>query len=777
MRKSLKEIAKEKNKEVLIEEIVVNIPKENIEVYTKEVLIESINDGKVPCRGVLRNVPVTRYTENANGRIYGRALWENVVRSKVFEGSYALAGHPEDDGCPDKLCGIWKNLRTEDKHAIGDIYCVGPLGGLMMEAIQASGKIGFSTCGFGDFLEDSKTVNPESYEYQRTDWVLEPSQQVYATQENMEREAPEPEKKDKFIDSEEKNNKISENDFTNKYSKKSSIKQENKEDKYIKENITKGVKNMENLEKLYEANHKNQIKQLISEAREMVEVDKAIKKLSDLTVVDFELKKEVDNEIENLRVKLAEQKKNAEKNASEAIESVKKLTEALEVEKKKVTDFASKYNKAKSIVDSLGAKENSDPKKLKEEKQKMAEELKVAKENIRLMSEDIKAVEGIFASKTAKKLDVKNIKDVKQLCEDTIKRNKDLKFLYTSLKEAEKRIKSLEKIAENYGYIFEQDEVPMKKDDEILATEEDEDEEEKLEDDIMDSDVVPEDGETVIMSEPGDEIVEEDEYPNEDEVVEDIDVDTNNAPAAGEVTSLITSTEEPDTLPEDIDVDTNAVPEEGEMVVMDEDDEEVDDFPVEVSPEEAEKMEQEDSDIIPEKPTVEEEDVPVEDEVMPWEEEDMPKEDEVKVEQEDSMEKMPWEEDDEPMVDEPVEDEIVEQEEVPVEDEVVEEEEEEEDPKDKMAAVRAAKEESIAKRREINYFVTREIKKNSALKDVELALRKSNSLMEAMQKIDKFLSSKKDKPVKVRKSITESITKKKVVEVKKPSIHKYVFKK
>ena len=78
--KTLEEIAKEKGKQLLIENIVVPIPKENVIKYDKEFFVEA--SGKQhSCKGVLKDVPVTRYTENLNGRVYSKQLSQQLVLS------------------------------------------------------------------------------------------------------------------------------------------------------------------------------------------------------------------------------------------------------------------------------------------------------------------------------------------------------------------------------------------------------------------------------------------------------------------------------------------------------------------------------------------------------------------------------------------------------------------------------------------------------------------------------------------------------------------------
>ena len=52
--------------------------------------------------------------------------------------------------------------------------------------LEAGGKIGLSTSGFGEFKEDNQTIDPDTYELERVaDFVFNPSFQVYG--ENSDR--------------------------------------------------------------------------------------------------------------------------------------------------------------------------------------------------------------------------------------------------------------------------------------------------------------------------------------------------------------------------------------------------------------------------------------------------------------------------------------------------------------------------------------------------------------------------------------------------------------
>ena len=124
--------------------------------------------------------------ENLNGRIYGLDLWEKVIKEKQCENGVGLFDHPDNDGSVEKVWCIWRNTRlTDDKSlVVSDAYLVGQRGQEVLERLEAGGKIGLSTSGFGDFLEDKKTIDPKTFILERVaDYVLNPSYEVFGTQE------------------------------------------------------------------------------------------------------------------------------------------------------------------------------------------------------------------------------------------------------------------------------------------------------------------------------------------------------------------------------------------------------------------------------------------------------------------------------------------------------------------------------------------------------------------------------------------------------------------
>lgn len=140
-------------------------------------------------------VPISRYgVENANGRVYPKELWDNVVnnQSNIWKGGPMLQDHPADDsdGTPANICAIWLEARVGKPGPDGSGYVYGTLvpSGRLGEDLQdhlAHGlRAGTSSSGFGDLMSDGKTVDPKTFLIERlSDWVLTPSQGTYFTYE------------------------------------------------------------------------------------------------------------------------------------------------------------------------------------------------------------------------------------------------------------------------------------------------------------------------------------------------------------------------------------------------------------------------------------------------------------------------------------------------------------------------------------------------------------------------------------------------------------------
>ena len=187
--KSLKESV---NTNALIKE-VLSLRESAFSEAEKQILSKVVN--KLKENGItngpkLYKFPVARINDadhpNLNGRVYTRELWDNVINKQQdnWKGLCGLSDHPEGDdpGQFKQSSIVWLDMMIDDLNkivwAIGSF--VGQYGHLAQEIIEAGGRIGFSSSGFGELMMDGKTVNPDTYQIERVaDIVLNPSQGVY----------------------------------------------------------------------------------------------------------------------------------------------------------------------------------------------------------------------------------------------------------------------------------------------------------------------------------------------------------------------------------------------------------------------------------------------------------------------------------------------------------------------------------------------------------------------------------------------------------------------
>lgn len=192
MLKKYQEIAVRKGKTLLIESSWISKEKsflpeaKDIATYNKIPMREGMHEKYRSPIAIVRDVEVTKFVVNLNGRIYPRELWQRIMDTKAGERTYCLADHPEDEGSVTKLVGVWHNFRVTDDRGIADLYLIGKHGQDFYDALQAGGRCGISTVGYGELEDDEKTVVWDTYELARLgDWVMDPSQQVYAEAENL----------------------------------------------------------------------------------------------------------------------------------------------------------------------------------------------------------------------------------------------------------------------------------------------------------------------------------------------------------------------------------------------------------------------------------------------------------------------------------------------------------------------------------------------------------------------------------------------------------------
>lgn len=433
------------NKIKLVESVSLQVKKENIVSVDSTKLIEAQDGKPYNCRGILKNVPISKYTENANGRVYSRKLWENVKKQGIAEGTVALADHPEDDGSVINIAAVWKNLQLHKDFVTADCFLVGELGQTIFEAVQAGAKqIGLSSVGFGELSEaDGKTVNPDTYELQRTaDFVLNPSQGTFASYENIVSE---------FIQiTEHKDNiqNIIKNNNTNKLDNEI-IKEHFEEKNDMRE------KNIMN-DKIQIANLKNYVRTSLKEAQKNTNFKEAIE---DLVAVKEGIPIEMSDQISKVDEAISviqEKMENEIKQAKSAIEekdnSVKQLSEKVELADKAIAELKDQNKKLKAIIE-----KSQDSKQI----DILQESFETAKSDINQMMEDRENMEADIAQLLE---DRKNmLADITEFQKErkALKESKYKKVDSKKLKIAEAHIKKLEKILEDeYGYEFDDTEDP-----------------------------------------------------------------------------------------------------------------------------------------------------------------------------------------------------------------------------------------------------------------------------------------------------------------------------
>lgn len=134
------------------------------------------------CEGIY-TFPISRPNKkNLNERIYTSKLWEKVIKEKQADNSYGLIDHPEGDGSfKDAFC-VWRNVHfsPDRKLVLADAYLFGDHGKQVKAALEAGGKVGLSTVGYGDFKDDDSTIDENTYKLERVaDFVLNPSYEVF----------------------------------------------------------------------------------------------------------------------------------------------------------------------------------------------------------------------------------------------------------------------------------------------------------------------------------------------------------------------------------------------------------------------------------------------------------------------------------------------------------------------------------------------------------------------------------------------------------------------
>ncbi len=180
-------------KKKLIENFIVHSKPIEIRKVQESMRVVELDGRQYSCIAAY-TFPISRPgKKNLNNRIYGYALWDRMIRERQGERKFGVCDHPADtseqpDGSVLKTFCVWRNMRySEDKKLVlMDCYAFGEgTGQHFVDAIRAGGMPGFSSVGYGDFLEDGVTIDPETYELDRpADWVMNPSYEVFGSIED-----------------------------------------------------------------------------------------------------------------------------------------------------------------------------------------------------------------------------------------------------------------------------------------------------------------------------------------------------------------------------------------------------------------------------------------------------------------------------------------------------------------------------------------------------------------------------------------------------------------
>jgi hypothetical protein len=447
----LQELAKKKGKLLLIEESTVSLSNKSLLVERKNFKQFSEFSDNVPdgCIAILRDVPVTKFTKNLNGRIYPKKLWEKVYNEGTAENTLSLADHPEDDGSITRICGLWKNFRVRAEDAVADWYLIGKWGDIILSVLKLGGKIGTSSVGFGELDSDEATVIWDTYELVRLgDAVLEPSQGVYATSKNLGIEPHEELENYDLYESTKKPilSSIFGNLSTNK--------------------IDRGVSKMDKAQELHLI---NTVKLRFNEAckkQSLIEKNRELQDiLADVPENLTEIRSRIQKEIDSTNLALSEGFTASKKKAETASAQLAILKEKFEIASSALDVIKSRYQEVKNRINIYSQNEKlmkKDIKQLLKDRKLMEADLKkllslykeqkrkisLFSENSRLKSKDIK---NLLEERKTMLIDIRTLlkerkmmrKDIKQLLRDRKVMLTDIKALVEDNKTLKKDVKKL----------------------------------------------------------------------------------------------------------------------------------------------------------------------------------------------------------------------------------------------------------------------------------------------------------------------------------------------
>ena len=359
----------EKKKLKLVESFSYSIPKDKLQetILLKsdnKKLVESLNEQlnleinpsePFKCYAVIKDIPVTRFTLNANNRIYTKKLWQKVQQKGSAERSFCHANHSEDDGDVTKFFAVWHNFRVLDDICVADLYVVdNEIGRSLVGLLLAGGLIHFSSFGFGDMLydefgEETQYVDPDCYELMRLgDWVSVSSQNVITTiDENAIGIQPKTESKENLGEKVDPKQSVEEQiNHENLESKNNFLESNNTNNKTMEKNIMNESENEIKLDYW-----KNRVKVAIKESAEKLEANKFNESLAIMSevknVVPVTLKdlhEKIESNILTINSKQTEVVKNLQENLPKIMEEIEALKKE-NVDLKKIAEVAVKQTK------------------------------------------------------------------------------------------------------------------------------------------------------------------------------------------------------------------------------------------------------------------------------------------------------------------------------------------------------------------------------------------------------------------------------------------------
>jgi len=411
-------------KSLLIEKISINRDSfSKFESSDNKLITEDSNSKKYKCLVILKDVNVSKYTENINGRIYSKELWENVKKLGSYEGTLSLADHPEDDsdGSVKDIVAVWHNLKIGNEFVTCDCYVLdNPNGYTILKTLEAGGQVGLSSVGYGEIDDDGKTVIPESYELVRVgDFVINPSQGVFATLGNVKIPKSENvlhDRKNKIL---ENTNIIDGTEIINK-------------DKYMA------------LENLQIANFKSQIREQIKKgkkAMELKDMASLLESYNDLKEMEDDIPEELNDQKELVNDTLEEMSKVLGETIKSKEKTIKEKHNEIIRVKENYGDTLRKLNSLKVKLESI----YKDKKILEQNSNSYESDLKNTLKDITLMESDIS---NFKSQRRSMKENIKLlIKERRNLLEDNVNL---LKYI-VKLKE---KVKSKVKSNNNSNLVF-----------------------------------------------------------------------------------------------------------------------------------------------------------------------------------------------------------------------------------------------------------------------------------------------------------------------------------